>query len=415
MRAVRYWAGVFILVTMVHSASGQEIQEGNTLWDDIKEHASEAIRLRHELHQIPERQYTLPKTVKFVQQTLKKLGYDVTSLVDGSGLVAILDSGRPGKTVALRADMDGLPIEEKTAVSYKSTHPGKMHACGHDGHMAAALLAAKVLPKHLDSFSGKIKFIFQPAEEGGAGAKAMIDEGVLDDPKVDAIFGHHNWPLAEKQIASRPGCIMAGAIYFEITVQGQGGHAAMPHKTVNPIIVAASIIQSIQASANQQDPVEPLVVNFGSIHGGATANVVPEIVTLQGTMRTVSDSMYERMVSTMKSQVENISRGAGARGSFTVLSKHPYPPTVNDPKMVDLVLETAREILPEEQVTRLAEPVMPSEDFSFYLREIPGCFFFSGYGLERPGLHTETYDYNDAILAQSAYVLARSAVRFLGR
>jgi hippurate hydrolase len=362
------------------------------------------------LHKISELKFEEHKTSEFIVTNLEAYGYQVQKEIAGTGVVAILDSGVPGKTVAIRADMDALPIQEETGLEYQSQHKGVMHACGHDGHMATVLMIAKVLKQKNLVQSGKVKFIFQPAEEGGAGADKMIKEGVLDG--VDAIFGYHNWPLPYGVIGVRDGCIMAGADRFDIHITGKGGHASVPHLTINPLLIASQITQEVQHLISQKDPLEPAVLNICSIHGGTTYNVVPDEAHIQGTLRTTSKEMRETLMNKLSKLATATADKYDANAIIHFLSDN-YPPTINSLAETMLVLKTARDKFPQEDIQVLKNPVMASEDFSFYLEKIPGCFFFVGYGKDKPGLHTSTYDYNDLIMPRAAYVLARSALNYL--
>lgn len=374
----------------------------------------EFVKIRQYLHENPELRYEEKATAKYIANYLRNLGLEVREGIGVTGLMAILDTGKPGKTVGVRADMDALPIKELSGVKHTSKNEGVMHACGHDGHMAAVLMSAKVLTDNKEKLKGKIIFIFQPAEEGGAGAEKMIADGVLDNPKIDVIFGYHNWPLGEGIVSTRVGTIMAGAQHFEIVIEGKGGHAAMPHLTVNPIVIGARIVNALQEIVAQRNPVEPLVINFGAFSGGQYPSVVPDKVRIQGTLRTVSEDTYKIMTEKIRKTVINISESANAKAEMN-FSKVRYPATINTKHEVELVLASAREVYGEERVRELAAPVMPAEDFSFFLQKIPGCYLFVGHGTERPSLHSAKFDYNDNILTTAASVLSQTVVNYLNQ
>lgn len=365
--------------------------------------------IRQELHACPELKYEERKTAEYIANKLREYGYDVRTGIAGTGISALLDSRKEGKTVAIRAEMDGLPILEKTGLQYESRNVGQMHACGHDGHMATALMIAKYLKDHSDEFTGKIKFIFQPAEEGGAGALKMIDEGILE--KVDAIFGYHNYSLGLNCIGVRAGCLMAGNDRFEISVQGKDGHAAMPHLTLNPIMVGASLITFLQAKQSQKNPTDPSLVNFTAFNSGNTYNVVPESATIKGTVRTISNETRSSVITSMQTTCDGYAMATGAKIDLHILDGN-YPPVINTKSEVELVKEAAAQVKGDLEVIILEQPIMPAEDFAFYLQHIPGCFFFVGNG-EESRLHTDDYDFNDAIMPTAASVLTQAALNFL--
>ncbi len=397
---------LFAMTCILWTASSALASDpSNELYEKFQNELKDFAGIRHELHQNPETKYREFTTSTFIADKLKSYGYRVQRGIGGTGVVALLESGKPGKTVALRADMDALPITETTSLPYASKNLGVMHACGHDGHMATLLMVAKVLQQSPYFKRGKIKFIFQPAEEGGAGADRMIKDGVLENPDVDAIFGYHNWPLDKGVIGTRAGCLMAGADRFDIWINGKGGHAAMPHLTDNPIYRAAEFTLASQRLISQKNPTEPAVLNIASVHSGTTYNVVPDTVHLMGTLRTTSNQSRENLINKLTELCSN-------QDQITIQADN-YPPTINTKKETDLVLKTAREILAEDQVISLDQPVMPAEDFSFYLQKVPGCFFFVGYGQDKPGLHEARYDFSDEIMPRAAYVLAKTALNYL--
>lgn len=407
-RALKFTGILFIFTSLSAAASDK-----SPLHSTFQANQAEFVTIRHDLHQIPEIKFKEFKTSAYIEKYLKSLGFTVQTNIGGTtGLTAILDSGRPGKTVAIRADMDGLPVEELTKLDYKSKHKGMMHACGHDGHMATVLMVAKVLAQNKQIFKGKIKFIFQPGEESGGGAKVLIDAGVLDNPKVDAIFGFHNWPLPKGDVATRVGTLMASTDHFEILVKGKGGHAAMPHLTKNPIIAGTHIIQNLQTLMSQKDPTDAVVMNIGSFQAGTTTNVVPDTATIKGTYRTVSAETRKKLQDNLKTIANNCCNSMEAQFEIKY-SAVGYPPTVNSKDDVQLILNAANEILPKEKVYILEHPVMPGEDFAFYLEKIPGCFFFVGFGKDKPALHTVDYNFDDDIMTTAGYVIARSAVEYL--
>lgn len=373
----------------------------------------EIIKIRHQIHEHPELCYQEVKTAALVADTLKKFGYEITTNIGVTGISALLDSGKPGKTVALRADMDALPLQEHTSLSYQSKNPGKMHACGHDGHTATLLAVAGVLKEFTKDFKGKIKFIFQPAEEGGAGAAAMIKDGILDNPKVDAIFGYHNMPqIPFGSIGTKTACLMAAMDTFIITVTGKGGHAAEPETAIDPILIGAQIVQGLQSIASRfTSPTEPIVLTITQFHGGTAYNIIPEDVTLHGTLRTTSVETRAAAKQHMTEIAANIAQAFGATASVNF--KDSFPPTINHAIETDFVLNTAGELLGEKNSQRLIVPMMTSEDFSYFLEKVPGCFFFVGCGKADMSLHNPHFDFNDDIIPIAAEMMGRVAMRYL--
>lgn len=370
----------------------------------------EFSQIRQELHQKAELKYEEKNTSDFIKNKLLEYGYEVNHIA-GTGLYCMLDSGIEGKTVALRAEMDALPIVEQTNLSYTSLNENTMHACGHDGHMATLLMVAKYLKQNSESFKGKIKFIFQPAEEGGGGAAKMIAEGILENPKVDAIFGYHNYSLRLGVVGIKKGCILASNDRFVIKIEGKDGHAAMPQNTINPIIIAADVIGKMQKLLAQANPIEPKVLNITGIHAGKTFNVVPKECSLIGTLRTCSAKARIEIINAMK----KICLGAEVETNAIInfdIGKDFYPATINSGKETRLVNKSAQKLFAESEIVKLTDPVMASEDFSFYLEKIPGCFFFVGNG-ETSILHTDTYNFNESIIPIAASLLTQAAFDFL--
>lgn len=337
------------------------------------------VDLRRRLHQIPELRYQEFETKRLVLETLREIGIPSPIEMAETGLVATVGSG-DGPCVALRADMDALPIQELTDVDFRSQRPGVMHACGHDCHTAMLLGAAKILKSIEDDLPGKVKLIFQPAEEGGAGADRMINEGALDNPNVDRVFGLHVWPtLPTGQIASRGGVLLAAAGEFRLTVRGLGGHAAFPHITHDPIVAISQIIGAFQSIvARESDPLSPTVLSVTSVHGGTAYNVVPGEVVASGTIRSLRTEELHRIREAMRRVSENIAR---AMRCEAVLEDQPgdrdYPATVNAPECWETAKTVAAEFISRRDIHEIS-PVMGGEDFAFYLEKVPGCFVALG-------------------------------------
>lgn len=371
------------------------------------------VALRHHLHQHPELRYEEIYTAKRVAETLQGYGYETMTGIGKTGVVAVLDSGKPGKTVALRADMDALPITEVTGLAFASRIPGVMHACGHDGHTATLLLVARLLKDYRAEFSGKIKFIFQPAEEGGNGAAAMIKDGVLDHPTVDAIFAYHNAPKYPKnQVMLRAGCMFAGSAFFGIHIKGVGGHSSAPHRAVDPILVGSSIVQNIQAIVSRNtDPHEAAVISITQFNAGSAENVIPAEATLRGSIRFLTNES----LAFIQQRIEKIAEGIAASFGATVTIEYPKitPPTINTAKEADLVEQVATQLLGKEKVVLLKQNRMATEDFSFYLQKIPGCYVMIGTGEDRAACHSPEYQFDDEIIPVAAELLARTALEYI--
>lgn len=370
--------------------------------------------IRHKIHTHPELRYEEYQTSALVAEQLKKLGLTVISPVGKTGVVGLLDTGRPGKTIGLRADMDALPLIEDSGLPYQSTQTGKMHACGHDGHTATLLATADVLWHLKDNLNGKIKFIFQPAEEGGAGAKAMIDEGVLKDPSVDAIFAFHNYPgVPLGQILVKHDCVMYGNTEFMIEIIGKGGHAAQPELVINPITVGAEIMLAIQFLAEQQTlENEPSVVCVTQFNSGTTTNIVEDKATLVGTIRASSNENIEKVKRLFVKKIDAIEKKYQAR--IHIVFNNIYPPTINTPFETDFVFEEAQKIFGLNQVKMKETAARASEDFSFFLQQVPGSYFFIGNGEQSAMCHNAKYDFNDEIIKVGSHLFSVLALSYLG-
>ncbi|MCH8836809.1 MAG: amidohydrolase [Candidatus Marinimicrobia bacterium] len=373
------------------------------------------IAWRRHFHQHPETGFEEHETGRYIVEQLQGIDVEIQHPVAQTGVVALMSNG-DGPTIALRADMDALPIQETGDVPYKSTRDGVMHACGHDAHMATLLGAATALDQLRDQWHGTIKFIFQPGEEGFAGAKQMIDAGVLKDPQVAAIFGLHVWNYQDYgTVGVKPGPTLAAADEFEITVTGTGGHAALPQQTVDIILVAAQLVVALQSIVSRNlDPLESGVVSIGMIRGGQTFNVIPTEVLLKGTARAMREE--DRLL--IKARIGEICQGvASTYGAAINLNYHDsYPPTINDAQMSSLVLEAARVVVGDGAGPPFLS--MGGEDMAFFLQEVPGCFFFVGSAKpehrERPAPHhCAHFDINERALAVGASVFIEIVQRIM--
>lgn len=363
--------------------------------DDI-DNVDELKQWRHELHSIPEIAFDEEKTAQFVEQKLNSFGVTVYPRMAGTGVIASLTAGNSNKSIALRADLDALPIVEKTGVEYCSTHEGMMHACGHDGHTTMLLGAAKYLAQH-QNFNGTVYFVFQPAEENEGGGRKLVEEGFFKKYPVDAIYGMHNWPgLEVGQFAIRSGPVMAAYDVFDIIINGKGGHAAAPHNTVDPIVIAAQIVMALQnISSRQQDPQDAMVVSVTRIHAGDSYNVIPESATLSGTVRTFQQSVQEKIISQFTRIVEAICNAYGAAAEINYQMR--YPSTINTVKETENALLAAMDTVGNGNIIHNFPASMGSEDFSFLLNESKGCYISIGNG-DSASLHNPYYNFNDEIL-----------------
>ena len=376
---------------------------------------SEATALRHRLHQQPELKFQENNTAALVAERLRALGYRVTEGIATTGVMAELATGREGPVIAFRADMDALPIEEANTFEHRSQRQGLMHACGHDGHTATLLLAAEAIMALRDELCGHIKLLFQPGEEGGNGADIMVKAGVLENPKVDAIFGYHNRPgFPAGQLFVKPGPAMGGNDTYKITIEGISGHAAMPHLAVDPIYVGASLIQQLQGLVGRhKSPLEAGVITVAAFHAGDAANVIPGQAELLVNIRSDRPSSREALAG----KLEQVTAGVCAAHSaqFHLEHLHQVPPLVNDPKWSERVLTIANRHAVSHDIQQLDYmPTMGAEDFAFYLQEVPGCFFFVGNG-DSAYLHNEHYDFNDAVLPVAGGMFVALAKELLSR
>jgi amidohydrolase len=385
----------------------------------IEKHLPRIRALRRDLHAHPELGFEEFETSEKVAVILAELpGFSVRRKVAVTGIVATLDAAKPGPCVALRADMDCLPITEETGLPYASTKPGLMHACGHDGHTAALVGAALVLHETRDDLKGPVKLIFQPAEEGRFGARHMIEEGALDDPPVAATFGMHNEPQPELEfgrVALRSGPFYGGGTTFEIKVTGAGGHAAMPQQVTDTVLIASHIVTALQSIVSRNtDPFEALVVSVTRFQGGTTHNVIPETVELGGTIRSLSPALLERAQERMRVIAESTAAAFG--GSAVAKFKPGYPVVVNDRRAAAYCAAVAREVAGAESVSDSFSPTLVSEDFAFYLHRQPGCFFKIGTRPpeipELPGLHHPRFNFNEDILPLAIAMHVELARRF---
>ncbi|MBE9076467.1 amidohydrolase [Romeria aff. gracilis LEGE 07310] len=383
---------------------------------DIQHLQDSLVAWRRQLHQKPELGFEEAITAGFISDKLSEWGIEHQTQIAKTGIVAVILGQQPGPVLAIRADMDALPVQELNQVPYRSQHEGKMHACGHDGHVTIALGTARYLMQNRDRFRGTVKIIFQPAEEGPGGAKPMIEAGVLQNPAVDAIIGLHLWnnlPLGTVGVRSGP--LMAATEFFHCTIQGQGGHGAIPHQTVDSVVVGAQVVNALQTIVSRNiDPLKSAVVTIGQFNAGTAVNVIADSARLSGTVR-----YYDRDYATLIPQrIEQIIAGVcQAHGaSYELDYQRLYPPVVNHPELADLVrsvalsvVETPVGIVPECQT-------MGGEDMAFFLESVPGCYFFLGSANVGRGLayphHHPRFDFDETALGVGVELFVRCVEKF---
>ena len=378
-----------------------------TVIEALRGNQARYSEIRRDIHAHPELAYSEHRTADLVARHLESLGIETHRGIGGTGVVGVIRSGRGGRAIGLRADMDALPMQEHNDFPHRSRHEGCMHACGHDGHTTMLLAAAEALAGQRD-FDGTVILVFQPAEEGMAGARAMIEDGLFERFPMDAIFGLHNWPGMETgHFAVHDGPVMAAADRFDIEVTGIGCHAAMPHLGVDPVVAAAAVVQAFQTiAARTVDPLDAAVVSTTVFKAGQAYNVIPDRVELAGTVRT----FREEVRATVRRRMEEICHGIGAAyGVGVALHYHAgYPATVNSSAEAAACATVARALVGADAVTTAMRPSMGSEDFAFFLREKPGCYVWLGNGPGEGGclLHNPRYDFNDELIpVGSAYWL----------
>lgn len=378
----------------------------SSLKQHIDRRLDHLILLRHRLHQVPEIGYEEFSTADLVRQELNDLSIPFIAGVPDAPTATVAMIGDGNKPcIALRADIDALPIIEQTGLPYSSTHPGMMHACGHDGHTTVLLGAAAILKEMERELPVCIKLIWQPAEEGGGGAYRLVDAGVLDGrlgPKVSAIFGLHGWPgLPAGMVATRAGALLAATDNFSITFIGSGCHGAYPHLGRDPIVTAAEAVVNLQQLVSREiDPTDSVVLTIGMIHGGTAVNIIPDSVTIEGTVRTLDDDTRRQVRSALERRAGAIAAANDCR--MRLAWTEGYPSTVNDPKMADFVATTAARALGADRYFPVGKPSMGGEDFSYYLQHVPGCFFLVGVKPDNlpiyPPLHSDRYDFTDTAI-----------------
>ncbi|MAF02522.1 MULTISPECIES: M20 aminoacylase family protein [unclassified Herbaspirillum] len=392
------------------------------LIDPIVQFHADLQKIRRDIHAHPELCYEEVRTADVVAQKLTEWGIPVVRGLGVTGVVGIIKKGDSPRAIGLRADMDALPMSEINTFDHASRHPGKMHACGHDGHTAMLLGAARHLAQHGD-FDGTVYVIFQPAEEGGRGAERMIQDGLFEKYPMDAVFGMHNWPgIPAGHFGVTPGPQMASSNEFHVTVKGRGSHAAQPHKAADPVMTAVHIAQAWQSIvARNVNPNDPAVVSITQIHTGSATNVIPDEAMMVGTVRTFSLPVLDLIERRMQEIAEHTAAAFDATVEFRF--NRNYPPLINHPEETAFAVEVLTEQFGADHVDAKTEPTMGAEDFAFMLQHKPGCYVFlgngdgghrdQGHGLGPCNLHNPSYDFNDDLLPIGATYWVRLAEKFL--
>jgi hippurate hydrolase len=393
------------------------------LIESILADAAAITTLRRDIHAHPELCFEEVRTADVIAKALTDWGIPIHRGLGKTGVVGIVKNGTSARAVGLRADIDALPMTEHNQFAHASRHPGKRHACGHDGHTAMLLAAARHLARHRH-FDGTVYLVFQPAEEGGGGAREMMKDGLFEQFPMEAIFGAHNWPgMAVGQFALKSGGMMASSNEFRIVIRGKGSHAALPHNGIDPVPVACQMVQAFQTIITRnRRPVDPGVISVTMIHAGEATNVVPDSCELQGTVRTFTFELLDLIEQRMKAVAEHTCAAFGATCEFEFTRN--YPPTINHVKETEFARRVLGSVVGAQNVLEF-EPTMGAEDFSFFLQAKPGCYFMigNGDGTHREGghglgpcmLHNPSYDFNDELIPLGATAWVRLAEEWLAR
>ncbi len=382
----------------------------------VQQEEHELIRVRRELHRIPGIRFDVEETSDYISEKLRSFGLEVQTGVGKTGVIGLLRGKKAGKTIMYRSDIDALPIKEQNEVDYVSRNDGKMHACGHDGHISIALHIAKILAQHRDELKGIIKFVFQPAEEGAGGAELMVSEGVLENPTVDAAIGLHIWNyLPIGKVALRPGPLMGSTDMFTITIKGTSAHGAVPQDGIDTILAGSHIVTALQSIISREiSPLTPAVLSIGTINGGDAFNIISDKVEMTGTVRTLDPEIRKFIPKRMDEIIKGICDGLRANYTFNYINRHPV--VVNDEAMTTLVTVVAKEVVGEQNVV-IAEQTMVGEDMSFYLQQVPGCFFFLGGANKAKGLdyphHNPRFNFDESCLQAGTEIGINALLKYL--
>jgi len=398
---------------MSNRKSKKEISK-KTIHDLVVSIINEIIQIRRKLHSKPEIAYKEYETAALIRDYLGKLNLNISKPYIETDTVGFIKGEEEGKTILLRADIDALSIEEKTSLEWRSCNKGCAHLCGHDGHIAILLGTIKVLSQLTKYFQGNVKFVFQPAEEGGAGGKILVERGVLDDyPRVDEVYGLHGWPEVKKgHFETCHGAMMAAINDFVIEIKGKGGHAAMPNLAIDPIVTAAYIITTLQTIVSRNiDPIEAVVITITSLNGGSSHNAIPDSVIMKGTLRYFKKEKQEFYKNRIEEVIKGICNANNADYTFNFDSR--YIPTINNSDCVNFVGKVIKNLFGNDFWSDSAMPTMGGEDFSFYLDKRPGTFYRVGLGYDHPSLHNSLFDFDDDILENSIISMCGIALNAL--
>ena len=375
------------------------------------------INLRHKIHQNPELAFKENETAALVTKELKKLGLEVESGIYHTGVCGLLrnSDNKNEKTILLRADMDALPIQENTGMPYSSNNDGVMHACGHDGHIAILIGVAVLLNKLKNEFKGNVKFVFQPAEEAEGGAKGMIEEGVLENPKVDAALGLHLWGTSLRGVVEyKSGPFMASPDKFSLRILGDGGHAAQPEKSIDPIPIATAVVDQFQNIISRRtDPLESAVISVCHIEGGDTHNVIPDEVFIEGTVRSLVPEVRDKLPEYMEKAIEKVTSIYGADYDFDY--EYRFPPLINDKNMTEILSKSAKKIIGDNRVRELKKANMGGEDFSYFAEAVPANFFYLGMAPSEDEVikhHQAKFDVDDSVLKEGIAVMVQAVIDY---
>jgi amidohydrolase len=395
------------------------------LLPEIVASAATIQAIRRDIHAHPELRFEEIRTAELVAETLTRWGVPIVRGLGKTGVVGRIDGeAGPGKMIGLRADMDALPLQEKNGFAHASQHPGKMHACGHDGHTAILLGAAHYFSSHRN-FAGSIIFIFQPAEEGGSGAREMMKDGLFKQFPCDAVFSLHNWPgLAEGHFGVTPGPMMASSNEFKITIHGKGGHAALPHNGVDPVLAGAHVVTALQSIITRNKrPVDAAVLSVTQFHAGETSNVIPDSALIGGTVRTFTNEVLDLIEQRLKEVTKHVASGFDCQAD--VVFTRNYPPIINHEYETQFAIGVMQDLVGADKVNPRVDPTMGAEDFAFMLQEKPGCYVFlgngdgdhrsTGHGMGPCHLHNPSYDFNDALIPIGVNYWVALAEKFLAK
>jgi len=377
---------------------------------------AQLVAWRRDFHTHPELGFQERRTAGIVAQRLRELGYRVQTGIAQTGVIGVLEGQKPGPVVMLRFDMDALPINEENTTVYASQNPGVMHACGHDGHVAIGLGVATLAAAHRDEMAGTLKLVFQPGEEGMNGADVMVKEGALENPHPDFFLATHLWnekPIGTVDVS--PGAVMAAADKWTCIVRGKGGHGALPHQTIDPIVATAQIITALQTVVSRNvSPLETAVVTVGTVHGGDAFNIIPAQVNLTGTIRTYNPNVRETVLRRVREVIEGVATACGATAELEITPL--TPAVINDAHVAEAVRAAAEAVLGPENVST-GERTMGSEDAAYFMRQVPGCYFFLGSANAQKGLnaphHNPSFDFDEDALPLGVAIMMQALAHYL--